>query len=124
MKSTFKREKKYEILQNIEETNEKERDLEWYLFVKSLIQESLEKFKKSTKLHILYYYIQHEKLKNKFKALNELMISEETKANIHEEFALFRYKYALFVVISLFFSSIFLFFFHFFCFSLLFLFFS
>lgn len=65
---------------------------EWYIFMKSLLQESLEKFKKSTKLHILYSYLQHDKLKNKFKALNELMISEETKANIHEEFAIYRYK--------------------------------
>ena len=76
-----------------DEAKNYEENSDWFLFVKSILQESLEKFKKSTKLHIIYSYIQHDKLRNKFKALNELMISEETKANIYEEFALFRYKY-------------------------------
>lgn len=70
----------------------KEDEYEWYILVKNILQESLEKFRKSTKLHILYSFIQHDKLKNKFKALNELMISEETKASMNEEFALYRYK--------------------------------
>lgn len=71
---------------------EKENEKNWYLLIKNLLQESIEKFRKSTKLHILYSFLQHDKLKNKFKALNELMISEETKATISEEFTLYRYK--------------------------------
>ena len=84
----------YEFFFNKEEKNEFDiiNTEDWYLFVKTIIQESLEKFKKSTKLHILYAYIQHEKLKNKFKALNEIMISEECRTNISEEFALYRFK--------------------------------
>ena len=64
----------------------------WYYFVKGIIIESLEKFAKSPRLHILHAYLQQEKLKNKFKALFELMITEENKPNIQEEFSIFRYK--------------------------------
>jgi hypothetical protein len=44
--------------------------------------DGLEKFMKSSRLHLLHSHIQHEKLKNKFKALFELMITEESKPNI------------------------------------------
>ena len=57
------------------------------------MNDALDKFQKSAKLHILNAYIQHEKLKNKFKALFELMITEENKPNIQEEFCVYRYKY-------------------------------
>ena len=40
----------------------------------------------------MHSHIQHEKLKNKFKALFELMITEESKPNMQEEFSIFRYK--------------------------------
>lgn len=43
-------------------------------------------------MHVLHSHIQHEKLKNKFKALYELMITEECKPNIQEEFSIYRYK--------------------------------
>ena len=65
----------------------------WYLFIKSIMNDALDKFQKSAKLHILNAYIQHVKLNNKFKALFELMITEENKPNIQEEFCIYRYKY-------------------------------
>lgn len=64
----------------------------WYWFLRSIMNDGLEKFPKSAKLHMLYSYLQHEKLKNKFKALFELMITEENKPNIQEEFSIYRYK--------------------------------
>ncbi len=54
----------------------------WYLFLNSVLNEGLEKFPKSARLHLLHAHIQHEKLKNKFKALFELMITEESKPNM------------------------------------------
>lgn len=54
----------------------------WYKFLNSIIIEGIEKFPKSAKLHLLHSYIEHEKLKNKFKALFELMLIEESKPNI------------------------------------------
>jgi hypothetical protein len=60
--------------------------------VNSIIIEGIEKFPKSARLHLLHSHIQHEKLKNKFKALFELMITEENKPNIQEEFSIYRYK--------------------------------
>jgi len=69
-----------------------EKSRQWYQFVKGILVDSLEKFPKSARLHILYAYIQHEKLKNKFKALFELMITEENKPNLQEEFSIYRYK--------------------------------
>lgn len=62
------------------------------------MSDSLEKFQKSPKLHILNSYLQHEKLKNKFKALFELMITEENKPNIQEEFSIYRYKYYILII--------------------------
>ena len=41
---------------------------------------------------MLYAYIQREKLHNKFKALFEMMITEENKPNMEEEFSIFSYK--------------------------------
>ena len=52
----------------------------------------MDRFPKSARLHILHAHIEHEKLKNKFKALFELMVAEESKPNIQEEFSIFRYK--------------------------------
>ena len=65
----------------------------WYCFVRSIIIESLEKFTKSSRLHMLNAYLQQEKLRSKFKALFELMITEENKPNLREEFSIFRYKF-------------------------------
>jgi PAS domain S-box-containing protein len=64
----------------------------WYLWIKSLLLEALERFPKSVKLHLLYAYVQKEKLDNKFKGLFELMIALEAKPSIEEEYAIFRYK--------------------------------
>ncbi len=44
--------------------------------------DALERFQKCPRLHLLNAYIHHEKLKNKFKALFELMITEENKPNV------------------------------------------
>ena len=57
--------------------------------------EALANFPKSPRLHILYAYIEREKLNNKFKALFELMITEENKPNLQEQFSIFRYKYLI-----------------------------
>lgn len=56
------------------------------------MQDSLEKFKKSTRLHILYSFLQYGKLNNKYKALTELMISEDNSSSYHEEFTLYHHK--------------------------------
>lgn len=61
------------------------------MFVRSLLEEGLEKFTKSARLHLLHSYIQHEKLKNKFKALFQLMIAKEHKPFIQQEFSILRY---------------------------------
>lgn len=65
---------------------------QWYLFIKSLLVDALERFPKSGRLHLLYAFIQHEKLKNRYKALCEMMIIERGKPNIQEEFSIFRHK--------------------------------
>lgn len=62
----------------------------WYLFLFSILNDGLEKFPKSAKLHVLHSHIQQEKLKNKFKALYELMMTEECKPNMQEEFSIYR----------------------------------
>ncbi|KAL4450352.1 hypothetical protein ABPG74_009058 [Tetrahymena malaccensis] len=77
-----------------DETKDEESQIlskKWYQFVRSILEDSLEKFVKSSRLHLLHAYIQHEKLKNKFKALFELMIAREHKPNIQEEFSIFRF---------------------------------
>jgi ABC-type transport system involved in cytochrome c biogenesis permease subunit len=64
----------------------------WYTWIKHIISDVLERFPKSTRLHMLYAYVQREKLHNKFKALYEMMITEENKPNMEEEFSIFSYK--------------------------------
>ena len=64
----------------------------WYTWIKHLISDALERIPKSTRLHMLYAYVQREKLHNKFKALYEMMITEENKPNMEEEFSIFSYK--------------------------------
>lgn len=54
--------------------------------------ETLEKFPKSSKLHLLNAYLHNEKLQNTFKALTEMMVAEDIKPTIQEEFSLYRYK--------------------------------
>ena len=63
-----------------------------YLLIRSIMTDALDKFIKSPRLHLLNAYINHERLKNKFKALFELMVTEENKPNIQEEFSIYRYK--------------------------------
>jgi hypothetical protein len=64
----------------------------WYTWVKEMLVDALEKFPKSSRLHLLYAYIQREKLHNKFKALFEMMITEDNKPSLEEEFSIYRYK--------------------------------
>jgi len=64
----------------------------WYTWIKHLISDALDRIPKSTRLHMLYAYVQREKLHNKFKALYEMMITEENKPNMEEEFSIFSYK--------------------------------
>jgi hypothetical protein len=70
-----------------------ERDYIWFTWAKNILSDGLEKFPKSTRLHLLNAYIHQEKLNNKFKALYEMMITDENKPQIQEEFSIFRYKY-------------------------------
>lgn len=63
-----------------------------YIFIENVLADALEKFQKSSKLHILHSYLLQGKLKNKFKSLFELMIAEENKPNMQEEFSIYRYK--------------------------------
>lgn len=64
----------------------------WYRLIKSIVEQSLKKFGKSPKLRLLLAYIQHEKIKNKFKSLFELMQAADMKPNYLEEFSIYRYK--------------------------------
>lgn len=43
-------------------------------------------------MHIIYAYVQREKLNNKFKALFEMMIAKDNKPSVEQEFSIFRYK--------------------------------
>ena len=67
--------------------------MKWYGVVKTIIVECLERFPKSSRLHLLYSYVQHEKLKNKYKALYELMNTRDNKPNIQEDFSAHRFQY-------------------------------
>jgi len=64
----------------------------WYGFLKNQIQVVLKKYNKSSKIHLLIAYIQHEKLKLKFRSLTEMMFSEMFKPTLKEKFSMFRLK--------------------------------
>jgi hypothetical protein len=53
---------------------------------------SLERFPKSTRLHLLYSYIQQEKMKNKFKALFEITLVRQNKPSLQEDFGAYRFQ--------------------------------
>ena len=78
---------------NNDDDIEENKSTKLYLFVKFIISDGLGKFPKSTKLHLLFAYVLHTKLKNKYKALFELMLTESHKPNLQEEFAVYRYKF-------------------------------
>jgi len=59
----------------------------------SIFVDALAMFPKNPRLHLSYAFFQQYKMNNKFKALYELMITEENKPNLQEEFSIFRYKY-------------------------------
>jgi PAS domain S-box-containing protein len=77
---------------NLKEDDAPDKQRMWYLFVRSVIDDGIEKFPKTPRLHMAHAFISHEKLKNKYKALFELMKTEENKPNIQEEFSIYRYK--------------------------------
>jgi len=64
----------------------------WYTWTRIMIIEAMEKFYKSARLHVLYAFIEREKLDNRFKALYELTLSESVKPSFEEEFSIYRYK--------------------------------
>ena len=68
-----------------------EKTTAWFNLLSGVVENSLKKFSKSPRLRLLLGYLQHEKLKNKFKCLFELMQASEMKPNYQEEFAIFRY---------------------------------
>lgn len=64
----------------------------WYKFLKGLLEESIPKFPKSPRLHLQHAYFQQDRIQNRFKALYELMITEENRPDLREEFLIFHYK--------------------------------
>ncbi len=56
------------------------------------MDDCLEKFGRGARLHMLYAYIQQEKIKNKYKALFHLMRADNHKPNIQEEFSINMYQ--------------------------------
>ena len=62
------------------------------MLVKSIMVDSLAKFPKSSRLHMLYSFVQQEKLKNKFKALFEIFETEQNKPTLQEEFSCHRFR--------------------------------
>ena len=63
----------------------------WQKFMTMSLSDSLEKFQKSARLHLLGAFVYQERLKNKFKALYELMLAQDTKPNLYEEFQIYRF---------------------------------
>ena len=61
-------------------------------FIGTTLQGGLMFFPKSPRLHLLNAYFQQEKKKNRFKALYELMVTEENHPGLREEFSVFRYR--------------------------------
>jgi PAS domain S-box-containing protein len=64
----------------------------WYYLLQCILLDSIEKFAKSPRLHLLNAYLQHEKLNNRFQAYFELVETKENKPSLQEEFAVFRHK--------------------------------
>lgn len=64
----------------------------WYLFLKYILKDSIDRFNKSSRLHLLSSYLHQEKLNNKYKSMYELMLTEENKPNLQEEFSIYRFK--------------------------------
>ncbi|CAD8089671.1 unnamed protein product [Paramecium primaurelia] len=80
------------VADNLKDEETPQKLKRWYQLIKSIISDALDRYPKCPRLHLLNSYIHHEKLKNKFKALFELMITEENKPNLQEEFSIYRYK--------------------------------
>ncbi|EAR83936.2 PAS domain S-box protein (macronuclear) [Tetrahymena thermophila SB210] len=78
---------------NYGESNQKTKN--WYLFLRSIIADAIDRFPKSAKLHLLHAYILQGKLQNKFKSLFALMFACECKPNFQEEFSIYRYKHII-----------------------------
>ncbi|RZK24531.1 MAG: PAS domain S-box protein [Flavobacterium sp.] len=64
----------------------------WYGWVQDLIDDGLEKFPRSSRLHLLSVFVQYAKLKNTFKALTEIEVIESMSRISQEDFACFYYK--------------------------------
>lgn len=75
----------------------------WYTFYKNILEEctriisstslGLDKFSKCARFHILYSYVAHDRLDNRYKALYELMIAEDNKPDLREEMSIFTFKH-------------------------------
>ncbi|KAL4459259.1 hypothetical protein ABPG73_001296 [Tetrahymena malaccensis] len=78
---------------NYGESNQKTKN--WYLFLRSIVADAIDRFPKSAKLHLLHAYILQGKLQNKFKSLFALMFACECKPNFQEEFSIYRYKHII-----------------------------
>ena len=83
----------YSLSQNIasSDPNGEEKKL-WFRFLNSLISDAIAKFPKNCHLRLQHAYFQQDRVRNNFKALFELMKSEEIRPDIQQEFSVFRYK--------------------------------
>jgi hypothetical protein len=69
--------------------------MRWYLLIRSLLWDGVERFPKSARLHLLNAFIHQDKLKNKFKALHELMRTEESRPTFQQDFLIYRFKHQI-----------------------------
>lgn len=70
--------------------NDDENDSKWYDFVVEILEESIKKFQKSTRLKLMISYIYMFKLKNKWRALQQLFDLKASKPNTIESFQMQR----------------------------------
>jgi hypothetical protein len=76
-----------------EESFEVKRD--WNCLFRNSIEETIERYPKCARFHLFYAYVSGEKLLNPYKALFELMMAEDSKPAVREEFSMYRYKNTL-----------------------------
>ena len=69
-----------------------EKKKKWYRFAQSLVFDCLDKFQKSSKLHLYYSFLQLGKLKNIHQAWYEIMRCAQQKPSVEEEFSNFMYR--------------------------------
>mgnify|MGYP000952821047 CR=1 FL=1 len=74
----------------VKDEDDPEREQLWYEALREILAEGIEKFPKSESLHLLFAFVYHEKLKKKYQALFEIMITKENKPSLETELAIYR----------------------------------